>query len=198
MLVCAVNVNAQHRIPKSIEKEAKIALAYYPKLADTPIHFKFKKHIQKSTMQAQPKFWGLFGSKKKRGYKILISERIKIADTLYQTKDIPPNIMVGWLAHELGHIMDFKDRSGSNLIGFGMRYIFSKNYVMTAEREADTYAVAHGMEEYILDTKTFILEKGGLTQEYVDRIRELYLSPKEIMELVEERDSDLDTEALEN
>jgi len=54
------------------------------------------------------------------------------------------------------------------------------------------------MEEYILDTKTFILEKGGLTQEYVDRIRELYLSPKEIMELVEERDSDLDTEALEN
>ena len=44
------------------------------------------------------------------------------------------------------------------------------------------------METYILSTKEFILEKAGLTKKYVDRIKNFYLSPEEIMILVEERD----------
>ncbi|NNE76582.1 MAG: hypothetical protein HKN31_05860, partial [Pricia sp.] len=98
-------------------------------------------------------------------------------------------IMIGWLGHELGHVMDFKNRSGANLIGFGLRYLFSKNYIKRAERMADSYAVAHGMEDYILATKEFILTKAGLSQKYVDRIKRLYLSPEEIMDIVKERDA---------
>jgi hypothetical protein len=181
-----------HIIPDEIKKEALIALSHYPELANTPIEFKFKKHIEKSTMQAQPAFWSVFKSKENRKYKILISEKIKIADSVYLTKDIPSKIMVGWLGHELGHIMDFKDRSGLNLIGFGMKYVFSKKYIRKAERRADSFAVIHGMEDYILATKEFILKKAGLTEKYVNRIKRLYLSPEEIMLLVEERDTALD------
>lgn len=181
-----------HIIPEEIKKEAQIALSYYPELADTPIEFKFKKHIEKSTMQAQPAFWSIFKSKKKRKYKILISEKIKIADTLYKTKDIPPKIMIGWLGHELGHVMDFKKRSGLNLIGFGVKYLTSKRYIKDAERRADSFAVLHGMESYILATKEFILEKAGLPETYINRIKRLYLSPEEIMLLVEERDAQRD------
>lgn len=180
---------AQHIIPDVIESEARIALSHYPELANTPIEFKFKKHIKKSTMQAQPKFSSVFKSKKNRSYKILISERIKIADTVYYTKDMPSEIMIGWLGHELGHVMDFEQRSGLNLIGFGISYLTSKKYIREAERRADSYAVTHGMETYILATKEFILEKAGLTQKYVDRIKNFYLSPEEIMILVEERDT---------
>jgi len=184
-----MEATSQHIIPNSIEKEAKIALSHYPELRNTPIEFKFKKNIAKSTMQAQPSFTGIFGSKKKRGYKILISESITIADKEYSTKEIPSKIMIGWLGHELGHVLDFKDRSGFNLIGFGLGYVFSKSYLKNAERRADSFAVAHGMENYILATKEFILTKAGLSKKYVSRIKELYLSPEEIMNLVEERDA---------
>ncbi|SHJ54470.1 hypothetical protein SAMN04488007_0671 [Maribacter aquivivus] len=181
--------SAQHTIPNEITEEAKIALSHYPELANTRIEFKFKKEIKKSTMQAQPSFWSVFKSKKNRSYNILISERIKIADSVYYTKDIPSEIMIGWLGHELGHVMDYQQRSGFNLIGFGFKYVTSENYIREAERRADSFAVTHGMETYILATKEFILKKAGLTQEYVDRIKNLYLSPEEIMLLVEERDA---------
>ena len=186
--ISIMKTNAQHSIPKEIHEEATIALSHYPELANTPIEFKFKSKIKKSTMQAQPVFKQLFSSKKKRGYKILISEEIEINGQTLKTVDMPSNIMIGWLGHELGHVLDFKNRSGLNLVGFGIRYVFSKNYIREAERRADTFAVAHGMENYILDTKEFILKKAGLSKKYVARIKNLYLSPEEIMLLVQERD----------
>ncbi|MDP5062077.1 hypothetical protein [Maribacter spongiicola] len=181
--------SAQHTIPVEITEEAKIALSHYPELANTKIEFKFKKEIKKSTMQAQPSFWSVFKSKKNRSYYILISEKIKIADSVYYTKDIPSEIMIGWLGHELGHVMDYQQRSGLNLMGFGFKYVTSENYLRAAERRADSFAVAHGMETYILATKEFILKEAGLTKAYVERIKNFYLSPEEIMILVEERDA---------
>lgn len=181
--------SAQHTIPYEIASEAKKALSFYPELTSTPIEFKFKKKIKKSTMQAQPKFSSVFKRRKHRSYKILISEKIKIADSVYYTKDMPSEIMIGWLGHELGHIIDFEQRSGLNLIGFGIGYLTSKKYIRGAERRADSYAVNHGMEHYILATKEFILEKAGLSLKYINRIKNFYLSPEEIMLLVEERDA---------
>lgn len=185
---------SQNTIPKCIEEEAMIALSHYPELKDIPIHFKFKKNIHKSTMQAQPVFGSLFKPRNKRKYLILISEKVKIADTTYYTKDMPSNILIGWLGHELGHIMDYKNRSSVNLLGFGISYLFSKSFIKKAERTADTYAVAHGMEDYILETKDFILNKSDISEKYKSRIRELYLSPEEIMALIKDRDSNIETE----
>ena len=184
-----MKLNAQHSIPQEIYEEATIALSHYPELANTPIEFKFKAKIKKSTMQAQPVFSQLLGSKKTRGYKILISEEIEIKDKILKTTDMPSTIMIGWLGHELGHVLDFQHRSGLNLIGFGLGYLFSKKYIKGAERRADAFAVAHGMENYILETKEFILKKAGLSEGYIERIKELYLSPEEIMLLVQERDA---------
>jgi hypothetical protein len=181
-------LSAQHQIPPSIEEEALIALSHYPELKNTPIEFKFKKNINKSTMQAQPEFASLFKRRKNRRYKVLIAEQITIAGNLCYTRDMPSEILIGWLGHELGHIMDFKHRSSLDLIGFGIGYLSSKKYIRNAERRADSFAVSHGMEKYILATKAFILEKAGLSKKYVDRIKDLYLSPEEIMQLVEERD----------
>ncbi|WP_223883368.1 MULTISPECIES: hypothetical protein [Arenibacter] len=183
-----VSLNAQHIAPKSIKKEVATALSYYPELENTPITVKFKKNIKKSTMMAQPNFWSLFGSRKKRKYIILISEKFKISGTEFHTKSIDPKIMIGWLGHELGHIMDYKNRSSLNLLWFGVKYLFSGSYIVEAERAADTYAVAQGMGTYILDTKNFILDHAEIRQEYKDRIKKYYLSPEEIMVLVEEMD----------
>lgn len=189
----------KHTYPESVANEVEIALSHFPELAEVAIEFKFKNKIRKSTMQAQPEFWSFFRSKKNRKYKVLISESFLIGDSIYYTKNLPSKVLVGWFAHELGHIRDYQGRSGLNLIGFGLGYLFSENAMKRAERAADSYAVAHGLEDYIIATKNFILNEANFPEIYKNRIRRYYLSPEEIMILVKEREDQaklLDQEGL--
>lgn len=181
------NENLEHKeIPQSIEKEARIALSYYPQLAETNISLKFKNDIKKSTMQAQPVFKSLLRPRKKRDYVIFISKKVKIEAEAFKITDIPSDVLIGWIGHELGHIMDYRDRSSLGLIWFGIKYLYFPKFIREAERAADTFAVAHGMGEYILKTKDFILNHAHLSEIYKARIKRLYLSPEEIMLLINE------------
>ncbi|HSM62574.1 MAG TPA: hypothetical protein VK833_01420 [Gillisia sp.] len=172
-------------VPKSILKEVKTALSYYPGLVETPIEFRFKKKIKKSFMQAQPKFSGLFKNKKDRSYLINISESFHIEKEEFEISEIPSDVLIGWIGHELGHVMDYQERSGVNLLIFGIKYLTSSGFIKEAERAADTFAVNNGMGNYILATKNFILSHAHLSKLYKDRIKRLYLSPDEILLLVE-------------
>ncbi len=184
------SLTSYHSAPVSIRRQVAMALSYYPELRTTTIAFKFKKNIRKSTMLAQPTLQSLFRQRKKREYVILISERFKISGRQFLTKDVSEGILIGWLGHELGHLMDYKDRGILNLIWFGIQYFFSGSYIKEAERAADTYAVASGMGNYILDTKNFILDHAEIPQEYKDRIKRFYLSPEEIMAMVAKADAE--------
>jgi len=189
--------NLEHKdIPLSIEKEARIALSHYPQLADTNISLKFKNDIKKSTMQAQPVFKSLLRPRKKRDYVIFISKKVKIEDEAFKITDIPSDVLIGWIGHELGHIMDYRDRSSLGLIWFGLKYLYFPKFIREAERAADTFAVAHGMGEYILKTKDFILNHAHISEIYKARIKRLYLSPEEIMILINE--NKIPEEELEN
>lgn len=180
------NLDNNKIIPDIILKEAKKALSFYPELKDISIEIRFKKNIKKSFMQAQPDISGIFKPKSKRKYFIMIGENFVIDGEVIEISDIPSEVLVGWIGHELGHIIDYKDRSGFNLITFGFSYVTSQKFLMEAERAADTYAVNHGMGDYILATKDFILSHAGLSESYRERIKSLYLSPEEILEIVEE------------
>ncbi|EAQ50733.1 MULTISPECIES: hypothetical protein [Leeuwenhoekiella] len=171
-------------IPERISHEIKIALSYYPELAETPIAFRFKKDIKKSTMQAQPAFKSLLKPRKKRSYVIFISKKIKIESESFKITDIPSDVLIGWIGHELGHIMDYRDRSSLDLIWFGIKYLYFPKFIREAERAADTFAVSHGMGKYILVTKDFILNHAHISAKYKARIKKLYLSPEEIMILI--------------
>ncbi|MDO6492247.1 MULTISPECIES: hypothetical protein [unclassified Cellulophaga] len=179
-------INAQHITPQIIKKEALIALSYYPQLKNTEIEFRFKNNIKKSTMQAQPVFGSLLRSKKKRKYLVLISEKFKISGKEFKTTNVDSDILIGWLGHELGHILDYQNRSSLNLMWFGIKYSLSDNYIKEAERAADSYAVNSGMANYILKTKKFILNNAEIDEDYKARIKKYYLSPEEIMVLVNE------------
>ncbi|MER3375411.1 MAG: hypothetical protein RIM83_12310 [Allomuricauda sp.] len=174
-------------IPKNIKSEVEVALEHFPELKNIPIEFKFKKNIEKSVMQAQPTFKGLFKSKENRSYRILISEKFKITGEEYSTTSVPRDVLIGWIGHELGHVMDYQNRSGLNLVAFGFRYAFLKEYVKKAERAADSFAVLRGMADYIIKTKRFILDHADIDPLYKERIKEYYLSPDEIMEMVKEK-----------
>ncbi len=176
-------------IPSLITREAQIALSHYPELNEVAVEFKFKPSLKKSFMKAQPKFSTMFQSKEKRAYVILMSETFKIDGLELHIKDIPENVLIGWLGHELGHIMDYQTKNNFNLMLFGIQYWLSPNYIREAERVADTYAITHAMKDYILATKKFILNHSSLSEKYKARIRRLYLSPDEILLLVKEQEA---------
>tara|TARA_R110002049_G_scaffold302713_2_gene496081 strand:- start:19861 stop:20559 length:699 start_codon:yes stop_codon:yes gene_type:complete len=178
--------NSMKIIPEDIKHEVKTALVYFPELDCVPINFEFKKNIKKSTMQAQPVFSSLLKGKRHREYNILIIETFKVHDTTFKTKDLPSDVLIGWIGHELGHLMDYEQRSNWNLILFGIKYLFSENSIVSAERSADSFAVKNGMQDYILKTKNFILNHANISESYKNRIKKYYLSPEEIMELVQD------------
>ena len=173
-------------IPESIKDEALIALSHYPELADCDITFVFKDNIKKSTMQAQPKFASFFKGRSNRAYVIKISRKIQIDTEELSIGDIPKDVMIGWLGHELGHVMDYRERSSFGMLIFGIKYLFSHAHIQEVERAADTYAVMHGMGDYILKTKSFILDHADISEKYKAKLRKLYMSPEEVMHLINE------------
>jgi len=176
-----------HIYPESLQHETELALSYFPQLKDVKITFKFKTDIKKSTMQAQPDFGSLFKPRSRREYFIFISEKFKISGKEFKTINVPSDVLTGWIGHELGHILDYENRNTFNLIWFGLRYLYIEKHIVEAERAADTFAVNQGMEDYIVKTKNFILNHADIDQDYKKRIKRYYLSPEEIMELVQGR-----------
>lgn len=172
------------KIPKIIEENVLIALSHYPELKETAIDFVFKKDIKKSVMQAQPKFGSLLNGKDGRAYQINISSMFKLTHSAVPIHQLPDSIIIGWIGHELGHIMDYENRSTLGILRFGFGYLLSERYLKKAEVIADTYAVNHGLGPYIIDTKRYILDNTDLPQAYKDRIARLYLSPDDIVEQV--------------
>ena len=172
-------------IPDEIKEVTLKALSFYPQLKDVRIEFVFNENIRKSVMQAQPKFVTMFGSRKNRTYIIKISRYFNLKGKHIPIHDLPEDVLIGWIGHELGHILDYLKRSNWSLILFGIGYLTSKSFIISAERVADTYAVNQGLGEYILATKDFILHQAGMSEEYIRKIQKLYLPPEEIMYLME-------------
>jgi hypothetical protein len=172
------------RIPPAIEENVLIALSFYPELINTHIRFVFKKKIRSSIMQAQPRFTSLLRQRKKRHYRVKISEEFKLIHSRMSMLQIPDTVMIGWIGHELGHILDYESKTNAGMIFFGYRYLFKSGFVKFAEMMADSLAVERGMGYYIIATKRFILDNADLPQGYKDKISRLYLSPDVIMEQV--------------
>ncbi|UII31413.1 hypothetical protein LVD17_24275 [Fulvivirga ulvae] len=174
-------------IPDTLRREILTALSYYPELKNTRIHFVFKDNIRKSFMQAQPLVRTMLKSRGQREYVIFISHYFRIGHEKIFIHSVPFGVIVGWLGHELGHVMDYKDRSFFSLLKFGFGYILSKAYLIGAERVADTYAIQHGLAGRIIETKNYILNHADLPERYKSKIRRLYMPPEEVMLMVEAR-----------
>ncbi|WP_237390635.1 hypothetical protein [Fulvivirga sediminis] len=194
LLLCPLMLQAQKKklsdeyyenkkIPESLAVPIREALSLYPELKDISIDFLFKEHINNAVMQAQPRVRSLFKNKYKRVYKVKMQRMISLNDSLKSISTLPDDIIVGWVAHELGHIVDYLNRSSMQMVGFGMRYFTSRRYLRRAERRADTYAIQHGFADYLIKTKKYILMRDDLPADYRARIDNLYISPEEVHDI---------------
>jgi len=181
---------ARHKtIPNEIRDEILKALSFYPEFGNTEIDFVFSSALKSSLMQAQPKARTLLRRKHRRGYIIRISRYFHLSQTHVPIETLPKEVLIGWLGHELGHVLDYCNRGRWRMATFGAGYAFSKKYVKRAERTADTFAVQRGLLPYILATKNFILGHADLPVAYKQKIRRLYMSPDDVMTLVEKTTS---------
>ena len=140
-----------------------------------------QKNLKHSTMQAQPLLvWPM--SKSKRTYVIHVSN-ISSVDQYTRMADLPPAVLRGWFAHELGHICDYRQRSVVGLMLFLIRYLTSTVYRKAAEQRADHFAVRHGFAPDIISTKRYILNHRNLSDKYKRQIEKYYLHPDQIEKL---------------
>jgi len=177
-----VNTDAEHL--KACFREAYQG---FPELHNRQIIVR-KLELKQTTMRAQPVVNHRFFSKKQRQYYIDFSDRMS-ANYQLKVENLPKEVLVGWFAHELGHVMDYLHRSGWNLMKFGIGYSFFSNFRIGAERKADLYAIAHGFADHIITTKKYILEKSKLPNDYKKRIEIYYMSPDEVALLAQDEEA---------
>jgi hypothetical protein len=164
------------------------ALHYFPELQEREITI-VKKNTGGATMNARPRVnWNLF-RKRHRQYLIGVNPVIKVNNET-PIEAVPEKALTGWFAHELGHIIDYLDRGGWDLLRFGALYWISDHFRIGAERKADIHAIGHGCADYILATKKYILEHSDLSNAYKTRIEKYYMSPEELTLMRDTEDDD--------
>jgi len=164
------------KYPSKLKTEVERALAFYPELDEVAIEFRWGVFTQHSFMLAQPKIPTLFRSKANREYQIIMRKKFFLKNSRVPNGRIPSDVIVGWLGHELGHVLDYKHRSSWNLIRFGVLYYFSKSFLKKAEITADRNAVEHGLIKELLLSKEFGRSPKFFTWKYINKLNELYPS----------------------
>lgn len=143
------------------------------------------KNIPKTSMRAQPSLNRYFFKRSTREFKIEIAHISKI-DNHTRMEDLPHEVLVGWFAHELGHIQDYQNLSIWGIIKLAVRYLYSGKYKKMVERRADLEAIKYGFTQEILTTKRYLLSHAELSPKYRRNLTKYYLSPEEIESLVQE------------
>lgn len=178
---------------KEMPEELRIpilkALSHYPELQAKNITFKYTRRAGTSIMKAQPEVKSMLRLGEDRAYIVYMNRTLQLGQLHTALSDLPENILVGWIGHELGHVTDYESRTNWEMLIFAFGYLFSSGYIKKAENRADEYAIEHGLGKYIIQTKEFILNNADISEKYKKKIRKLYPSPEKIMELVNERET---------
>lgn len=168
MNVKFVNIDKPH-----IREAFMEVLTEYKKLHAYEITL-IQEELKHSTMQAQPiiSLSNLFSSKKH--YKIQFAETVRDAEELI-IAEVPYEVLKGWFAHELGHIVDYEVRSNMSMVGYGLKYKFSNSFKKACEHQADSIAIDHGFHKEIIATKRYLLEHDLIPEIYKAKLRKYYM-----------------------
>lgn len=149
------------KVPKEIEKQALLALSFYPELKDTKIIFRLKK--RNTPLTSRPRITSVFRGKKRRAYVITISSKAKEHLSPILFSKLPFNAQVGVLGHEIGHIVYYKEKSSFQLIGLSFK-LFNSDFVDSFEFNTDQRTIEHGLGYQLLDWSIFVRKALGVIE----------------------------------
>lgn len=140
-----------------------------------------RQKIKSATMQAQPVLtFGSFLTGSKH-YKIKLSKYVRDSDKI-AVASLSEDVLAGWFAHELGHIVDYAPYTNLQMIIYGAKYLYSKKFKREAEYAADFIAIQNGFAAQIIASKRFILDNDFLDESYKSKIKKYYM-PIETVEI---------------
>lgn len=139
-----------------------------------------QSRIKASTMQAQPviNLKSIFTGIKK--YEIKLGVYVRDSETI-TVADLPKDVLTGWFAHELGHLVDYEAFSNFKMVIYGLKYLISEKFKIEVEHTADYIAIRNGFRDEIIATKNFILNHKTLADSYKEQIRKYYLSVDDVI-----------------
>ncbi len=172
-----MKVNFKNVEDEKIKESFLEVLRRYEILHDYEITLE-QRYLKRSTMQAQPILGvrGLFGGVKK--YKIVLATFVK--DSEDRVDELSSDVLTGWFAHELGHLVDYEKYSQMGMMRYGIRYLTSKKFKKAAEHSADMIAIENGFHQEIIAAKRYILDHEFLTENYKSNIRRYYMSVEDV------------------
>ena len=162
---------------KRIKTAFYLALSHYPELHQKKITLRLKSIP--STMQAQPDASFLFKRRVKRGYHIFVNDNPEPTGIDY--RELSFNALVGWLGHELAHLIDYSSMKNRDLLSFVTAYVFDKREMRRTERQADRETIKRGLGVQLLDGAHFFHKSKKVSKKYRKKNKKYYLSEEEII-----------------
>jgi hypothetical protein len=151
----------------------------YPELKKVNIEFHYKNI--KTMMAARPLCGSLLLKKNKRKYEIIVSTNsTNNSDKLFQQLSI--NSFAGILSHEFAHLLCYNQKSGLQLLYYGIYYFFNKKEV---ERETDQIAIQRGFGIELLEYDQYIFNSNLVSKKYLKNKIKNYLSINEIEMIID-------------
>ncbi|MEQ8472370.1 MAG: hypothetical protein RIC35_14350 [Marinoscillum sp.] len=188
MVSQASTIKAQHQLPSNIHVEnitsQKVINAFVKVVNRYETLKKYKitlvqSKINSSTMQAQPVYnWNSF-FRGVKSYQVKVGKYVRDSDHI-KVEDLDEDVLTGWFAHELGHIVDYEPYSNIEMLKYGLKYMFSDEFKKKVEYAADYIAITYDFKKEILASKRYILENDLLDNAYKDKIKKYYLSIEDV------------------
>lgn len=163
-------------------------LARFPELKDNHVRLE-QRQLPGYTMRAQPILNGGILHRRSRHYRVQMSDHVKISRYV-RLNELPEEVLIGWFAHELGHVVDYHRKTLFALIRFIIGYLLFPTHRAGAERRADLFAIDKGFGEQLMATKIYILDQSELPDKYKARIRKHYMSPDELELILKDREAE--------
>ena len=160
------------------ELASLIALSYFPELNQQRVQFKLNSI--NSTARTTVTFFSLFRKMNKQ-FMIYINDDIQQTGMLLC--QAPFDAQVAAIAHELAHVVDFKNRNFLGMARWGSHYLFEKG-ISKIERDADKIVIEHGLGWQLHNWSYFVLNHSRSDKRYLKMRKERYLLPNEIKEYI--------------
>lgn len=174
-----MNVTFKNLDNKNIQNCFMEVLREYESLNNYEIVLEYKP-IKGSTMQAQPIIdWSSFKDGISR-YKVELAIYVRDSQDL-RVDELPKEVLKGWFAHELGHVVDYAPYSTWQMAKYGIKYLLFDDFKKEVEHKADYIAIQNGFREEIIATKKFLLEHDLMSEEYKAKIRKYYMPLEEVL-----------------
>ena len=179
-------------LPEEYSQEITNVLYNYSELENTTIIF--REDGIKHTMQSRPKLSFLFLPKAKHIYQIIMNNGTTEKNGI-PVANLNSTQLEGVLAHELAHIVDYKNKTDFGIIFLGVGYLF-KNSRINTEKRVDRITIDSGFGRELISFSLYASNPNNTNVMYQKIKQKSYYSLEELIVLQEEHEKNIINQKL--